>query len=187
MIGATLRMAVYGYKIGSYRGGKEHVDLFMRLRDQDRDSPDDLEALKVTTGLPSMGQPLLGPDGVTLGDVKILLPAKEVEMPEALKKIGMNTHSITSMALYAPQDRKELLFRLCRTAMKRLGLVRGDAKPFTAPARGTGPDSVGLQDAKKWLEGIGETRLHRRDRKLLVRLYVTLRGRVRRSVRREKT
>jgi HAE1 family hydrophobic/amphiphilic exporter-1 len=65
-LGATLRVALYGRKIGIFRGSDEEAELFLKLDEDDRDSPADIEALKITTGIPSLGQPLVGPNGATL-------------------------------------------------------------------------------------------------------------------------
>ncbi len=65
-VAGTLRTAVYGHKVGTFRGGDENVDLVLRLRKADRDTPEDLEALKITTGLPLLGLPLVGAAGPTM-------------------------------------------------------------------------------------------------------------------------
>jgi HAE1 family hydrophobic/amphiphilic exporter-1 len=65
-LGATLRVALYGKNVGVFHGGDAHADIFVKLREIDRDAPQDLEALKVTTGIPALGQPLIGPNGATM-------------------------------------------------------------------------------------------------------------------------
>ncbi len=46
-IGGTLRAALHGWKIADYRAGDTPMDLVIRLRPEDRDSPQDLELLQV--------------------------------------------------------------------------------------------------------------------------------------------
>jgi len=65
-IGATVRAALYGKKVGTYHGKSQDADLFVRLRPQDRNSPQAIEALKITTGLPLIGPPLVGASGPTM-------------------------------------------------------------------------------------------------------------------------
>ncbi len=46
-IGGTLRAAVHGWKVTDYRGDDTPMDLVIRLRPQDRDTPQDLERLQI--------------------------------------------------------------------------------------------------------------------------------------------
>ncbi len=46
-IGGTLRAALHGWKTGEYRAGETPMDIMVRLRKRDRDSPADLERLLI--------------------------------------------------------------------------------------------------------------------------------------------
>jgi len=46
-IGGTLRAAIHGWKVTEYRGDSAPIDLVVRLRPEDRDTPQDLERLMV--------------------------------------------------------------------------------------------------------------------------------------------
>ncbi len=66
LIGATVRTALYGTRVGAYHASDRNVDIVLRLRKQDRQTPKDIEALKITTGLPLLGAPLVGAAGPTM-------------------------------------------------------------------------------------------------------------------------
>lgn len=61
-IGGTLRAAVHGWKATEYRGDDTPMDLVVRLRPEDRDTPQDLERLLI----PNLAQKHVGFGGKTV-------------------------------------------------------------------------------------------------------------------------
>jgi len=96
-------------------------------------------------------------------------------------RVGMNKHTLVTLALYGQQERAENLYRQVKRTMKRLRMRVGKAEPFTVAPPGTGSEP-NIHDVVRWLDSLNKTRKYTKERAFVRRLRVTLDSRVRPEV-----